>query len=77
MLGSERLAIVLVREQNVTDTSFTSPGATTLTTGHQYRWWVRAIGEDGVVGSWSAATEFTLNLVSNSSSVTPSRRYNV
>jgi hypothetical protein len=45
----------ILRNQNVVGTSLPSQP---LTPGHRYRWWVRAIDENGTAGSWSVATDF-------------------
>jgi hypothetical protein len=53
------LATAQVQDQTVTGTSWT-PGAALLS-GHKYRWWVRALGSDGI-GVWSNSLDFTVVL---------------
>ena len=48
----------VIHDANVTDTSYTS--GTALTVGHTYRFWIRAIGENDLLGAWSDYLEFTI-----------------
>jgi hypothetical protein len=45
---------------NVTATTATTSIAHQVTAGHTYRWMVRAFSNDGVIGNWSAASQFTV-----------------
>jgi polygalacturonase len=47
----------VMRNTHVTTNSLS---ATTLTSGHSYRWWVRAYSDSGNYSAWSAAVNFTV-----------------
>jgi hypothetical protein len=44
----------------VTKTTATKSIAYQVTAGHTYRWMVRGFSNDGVMGNWSAASQFTV-----------------
>ncbi|MBX9679612.1 MAG: hypothetical protein K2X38_12680 [Gemmataceae bacterium] len=51
----------VVRKSNLTGTSWTLSGIPSLISGHRYRWWLRAISNDGSVSGWSNPLDFVVS----------------
>jgi predicted phage tail protein len=59
----------LLQRANVTSTTWTPDGP--LDQGHAYRWWVRAVGVDGLRGPWSSPLDFSIAVLPAPSLVGP------
>ncbi len=54
---------------NTASTSFAAPAP--FRPGHSYRWWVRPLSSNGTSGTWSAATDFSIQALTAPSQAGP------